>query len=157
MESKYLTIKRIQSLKQYLADCNSDVPCHIAWKAHKSRMQEPNEINVMVDDLATLEIGEQIASGQPMSKRQAEYIQATTEDTIYAELSKPTGNFSNGDLWFNEQEIDEGVRWFTAYGTDGMPYQTQETPCTPPLFTMRRFDGFWTMEQIKEYNAANPF
>lgn len=35
---KYLTDKRIASLKQYLADCNSGMDFHAAWKAHVERM-----------------------------------------------------------------------------------------------------------------------
>ena len=80
---KYLTIKRVQSLKQYLVDCESGVSYQSAWQDHKSRMREPNEISVMVDDIATLEIGEQLASGQPMAQFQQEYIKATTDDVIY--------------------------------------------------------------------------
>jgi hypothetical protein len=37
---KYLTAKRIASIKQYLADCESGIHTVTAWNAHKARMQE---------------------------------------------------------------------------------------------------------------------
>jgi hypothetical protein len=39
---KYLTAKRIASIKQYLADCANGMESPAAWNAHKARMQEPD-------------------------------------------------------------------------------------------------------------------
>ena len=38
MSTKYLTEKRLASLKQYLAECAAGIDTVIAWNAHKTRM-----------------------------------------------------------------------------------------------------------------------
>jgi hypothetical protein len=47
--NKYLTTKRIASIKQYLTDCANGMESPTAWNAHKARMQEP-EIPVKHQD-----------------------------------------------------------------------------------------------------------
>jgi hypothetical protein len=62
------------------------------------------------------------------------------------------GHFQNGDQWTGERwEGDEGRTLFKAIDANGYEYETDEMPTAYPLFTMTRFDGVWTEQQVKDY------
>jgi hypothetical protein len=93
---QYLTAKRINSLKQYLTDCKN-MPYNEAWNAHKARMQEPGQIDVMIDDLATIELGEQY--GKAIQAHRKELSNTTWKAVIDVETKMHNYGLLNAETY----------------------------------------------------------
>jgi hypothetical protein len=66
-------------------------------------------------------------------------------------MKKYAGYFKNGDQWDECELIEDGKRYFIAIDAQGNEYETLEMPTRYPLFTMLRFEGAWTGNDVKNY------
>jgi hypothetical protein len=62
------------------------------------------------------------------------------------------GHLENGDFWTGHRNDDEpDGPLFLCIDANGCEYETTEMPTAYPLFSMTRFDGVWTEQQVKDY------
>ena len=72
---------------------------------------------------------------------------------------KPEGVFANGDLWYGDSEVEEGVTWYGAVKPESDPaqgadYSTQEVPERFVLFCMTVFPDGTPESLVREYFLA---